>query len=67
MIMQRISILVFVVAPAWCQSSSPPRLPNGRPDIQGVWQSAVISADFDVQAHEADGARHHVALFKDFK
>jgi hypothetical protein len=34
--------------------SSPPRLPNGRPDMQGVWQSAVISAAFDVQAHEAD-------------
>ena len=52
--MQWISILVLVIAPAWGQSSSAPRLPNRHPDMQGVWQSAVISAAFDVQAHEAD-------------
>src|SRR2546421_8027397 len=42
-----------VIASAWGQSFSPPRLANGHPNLQGVWRGAVVSAAFDVQAHEA--------------
>jgi hypothetical protein len=56
--MKRATFLVCLVALVYGgrslaqQSFSPPRLKNGRPDMQGIWQSATISAAFDVQAHE---------------
>ena len=35
------------------QTFTPPRLADGRPNLQGVWRAASISAAFDVQQHEA--------------
>jgi hypothetical protein len=49
----RILGLCCAIAAAAGQTFSPPRLPNGHPDMQGVWRAASISAAFDVQAHEA--------------
>lgn len=51
--MRRFFIVCCVAAFSRAQSFSPPRLPNGHPDFQGVWRAASISAAFDVQAHEA--------------
>ena len=50
---QRIWIICLTIFPAWGQSFAPPRLPDGHPNMQGVWRAASISAAFDVQAHEA--------------
>jgi hypothetical protein len=44
---------LFALASAWGQAFSPPRLADGHPNFEGVWRAAVISAAFDVQAHEA--------------
>jgi hypothetical protein len=52
--MQRTWILLCVIAAAKGQSLSPRRLPDGHPNMQGVWRAASISAAFDFQAHEAD-------------
>ena len=51
--MLRISFLCALVTGAWGQTPSIPRLPDGHPNLQGVWRSASLSAAFDVQAHEA--------------
>ena len=42
-----------MVATLEAQTFAPPRLASGRPDLQGVWRGGVISAAFDVQAHDA--------------
>src|SRR5437763_8869145 len=46
-------VLSCLAGSVWAQSFSPPRLPQGHPNMQGVWRPAVLSAAFDVQAHEA--------------
>ncbi len=46
--------VVLPALPATGQSSShePPRLSNGRPDLNGIWQ-AVNSAHYDIETHVA--------------
>jgi len=51
--MLRALLLSFLIGSGFAQPFSPPRLPNGHPDMQGVWRGAILSAAFDVQAHEA--------------
>jgi len=46
-------LLILIAGSGWAQSFSPSRLPDGHPDMQGVWRAATLSAAFDVQAHEA--------------
>ncbi len=42
------------MAAATAYGQTMPRLPDGHPDLHGVWRAASISAAFDFQAHEAD-------------
>ena len=49
-----IAAVVLVLAPtvAASQSSSIPRMPDGRPNLQGIWQ-VLNSAAWDIQDHHA--------------
>ena len=33
----------MAVAPAFCQSWSPPRAPDGHPDLQGIWTNSTLT------------------------
>ncbi|MDP3494927.1 MAG: hypothetical protein Q8R82_17580 [Hyphomonadaceae bacterium] len=37
------ALAVVVAAPAFAQSYSPPRTPDGRPDLQGVWSNQSLT------------------------
>ncbi len=49
-----------IAAPLYAQSADfePPRLSNGNPDVNGIWQ-ALSSAHYDIEPHTA---RHAMAL-----
>ncbi len=51
-VMLRALLLSCLISLGWAQSFSPPRLPGGHPDMQGVWRAAILSPAFDIQAHE---------------
>jgi hypothetical protein len=53
--MIRLWLCVVLVSVAWCQSPAIPRQANGRPDLQGVWRSAIITPAFDVQTRPTAG------------
>ena len=44
--------LVLAIAGSLAGQTAIPRLPSGRPDLQGVWRNGTISAAFNVEAHE---------------
>ena len=46
-----LSILILALA-AGAADFEPPRLPNGKPNLNGVWQ-AISSAHYDVERHKA--------------
>lgn len=48
--------LLMAVAPATAQTYSGPRTPDGKPNLNGVWQ-ALNTANWDVQAHAAQAAQ----------
>ncbi|MCY4029972.1 MAG: hypothetical protein OXH75_27105, partial [Acidobacteria bacterium] len=52
--------MAVVAAPLNAQSTDfePPRLSNGNPDLNGIWQ-AIGSAHYDIEPHIA---RHAMAL-----
>lgn len=45
-------LLVFAASTAAAQSFKPARLPNGKPDINGVWQ-VLNTANYDIEPHAA--------------
>lgn len=50
-----VAALLLAVSPAVSAQDAayePPRLPDGRPDLNGVWQ-ALNEANFDLEAHDA--------------
>src|SRR5579862_9667883 len=59
-------ILVLTVMPAYAQQPAangqfppyrPPRMADGHPDLNGIWQ-AFVTADWDLQDHEAQPGPH---------
>src|SRR5579862_6744458 len=48
----RLSIWIVAAATAVAQSYSPPRAPDGKPDLQGIWQVRNTAA-FNVETHGA--------------
>ena len=53
--MRVIAVLLFLLSappPASAQASDPPRTPEGRPDLQGIWQ-VLNAAEWDIQDHAA--------------
>ena len=49
------TLCVLSVSPAWAQGFNPPRLANGRPDLNGIWQ-ALNAANYDLEPHIARSA-----------
>ena len=48
------SALLLLGIPVVAQSSyQPPRTSDGKPDLNGIWQTLDTSADWDIQPHEA--------------
>jgi len=49
-----VAVGLWAVVPVLGQGSSfkPPRLPDGKPDLNGIWQ-ALNTANWDLQAHAA--------------
>ena len=53
--MMRQALLFFCLAgPGWAQAFSPPRLPDGHPNMQGLWRGVTTSPAFDMQARVAN-------------
>ncbi len=50
-----VTLCVLSVCPAWAQGFDPPRLANGRPDFNGIWQ-ALNEANYDLEPHIARSA-----------
>ena len=53
--MRMVAVLLFLLSaapPTSAQTSDPPRTPEGRPDLQGIWQ-VLNAAEWDIQAHAA--------------
>ena len=46
------AIMAFAVAPLAAQAYRAPRLPDGKPDLNGIWQ-ALNEANYDLEAHMA--------------
>src|ERR1700741_3927119 len=49
------AILAIGALPLAAQSYRAPRLPDGKPDLNGIWQ-AINEANFDIEAHNARAA-----------
>ena len=49
---------VYLVAPVFAFSQDIPRLPDGRPDFNGIWQ-VINEANWDLEPHIA---RHSVMM-----
>jgi hypothetical protein len=45
-------VLLLSVAPVFGQSYAPPRLPDGQPDIEGIWQPRTSGAAYSILPHE---------------
>ena len=45
-------LLSLVATPAAAQLSAPPRTPDGKPNLQGIWQ-VLNTASWDIQDHQA--------------
>lgn len=46
--------LLLLGASVWAESSyQPPRLKDGKPDLNGIWQTIDTSADWSIEPHEA--------------
>jgi hypothetical protein len=45
-------VLIFAAFAAWGQPQALPRLPNGKPNFNGIWQ-ALSPANYDVERHMA--------------
>ena len=47
-----VALLVSTSAPAGGQAAAVPRMPDGKPSLQGIWQT-LTTASYDVQDHQA--------------
>jgi hypothetical protein len=51
-ILAAVLVTIAGTAPAWAQRAALPRTPEGRPDLQGIWQARTRAA-YDLEAHAA--------------